>query len=364
MDGIRKLAHRGFPIPEIGSYSARKYPDLERIQIRIDASGSTITEFTKESNQSYINRLYQMTPYDESTDKATFELVHITRDNAGDPPNIDPEVYKCLSQNQDWIDHFILDILNYENYGFHHVPEEASTNQVHTFLITSVLYTLLWTYHAPTATTKGMLVSRSCYMVGSSTVTYDEFAALLRSYQDHIHNPSLLVFISSAHLISVIDRCLVEVRDTIRRIESRSGHGGWHNQEPDIRSASKQVTLEANWDNTMACSKLAAECTTTLANLERQVELADGLNSFMIKDSDGCFGKDNSWGQTIKDSLKLVTNVLQSRVIHAKSNVSYLQERARTQSAVVSSGTHVKELTSLTSTASCPPHSRRLYYQH
>jgi hypothetical protein len=62
MDGIRKLAHRGFPIQEIGRYSVRKYPDLERIQIRIDASGSTITEFTKESNQSYINRLSQMAP--------------------------------------------------------------------------------------------------------------------------------------------------------------------------------------------------------------------------------------------------------------------------------------------------------------
>src|SRR5436309_12619362 len=168
MDGIRKLAHRGFPIPEIGRYSRRKYPDLEGIQIRIDASGSTIMEPTKESNQSYIDRLYQMTPYDESTNKATFELVHITRDKAGDPPNIAPEVYRCLSQNQGWIDHFILDILHYKNYGFYHVPEEASTNQVHTFLISSVLYTLLWTYHAPTATTKGMLVSRSCAIVGRS----------------------------------------------------------------------------------------------------------------------------------------------------------------------------------------------------
>ena len=351
-------------MPKTGSYSGRKYPDLERIQIRIDASGSTITEFTKESNESYINRLHRMTPYDESTNKATFDLVHVTRDKAGDPPNIAPEVYMCLSQNQDWIDHFILDILHNKNYGFHHVPEEASTNQVHTFLITSVLYTLFWTYHAPTATTKGMLVSRSCNMVGRSTAIYAGFTALLRSYQDHIHNPSLLVFISSAHLISVIDRCLVKARDIIRLIESRSGHGGWHNQEPDIRSTSKKVTLEANWDNTMACSKRAAECTTTLANLERQVELADGLNLFMIKDSDGCFGKDNSWGQNIKDSLKLATKVLQSRVIHAKPNVSYLQERARTQSAVVSSRTHVKELMSLTWTASCPPHPRRLHYQH
>src|SRR5271168_3363361 len=57
MDGIRKLAHRGFPIPKTGSYSVRKYPDLARIQIRIDASGSTITEFPEESSQSYINRL-------------------------------------------------------------------------------------------------------------------------------------------------------------------------------------------------------------------------------------------------------------------------------------------------------------------
>ena len=74
MDGIRKLAHRGFPIPKIGNISVRKYLDLERIQIRIDASGSTITELTKESNRSYINRLYQMTPYDESTDRAnTFD---------------------------------------------------------------------------------------------------------------------------------------------------------------------------------------------------------------------------------------------------------------------------------------------------
>lgn len=251
-------------------------------------------EFTKESNQSYINRLYQMTPYDETTDKASFELVHITRNKAGDPLNIDPEVYKCLSENQDWIDHFILDTLNYKNYGFHYVLKEVSINQVHTFLMTSVLYTLLWTYHAPTATTKGMLVSRSCNIVRSSTVIYDEFVLLLRSYQDHIHNPSLLVFISSAHLILVIDRCLVEVRDIIRRIESRSGYRGWHSQEPDIRSTSKKDSLQANWDNTMACSKSAAECTTTLANLERQVELADGLISFIEKDLEGCFRKDNS----------------------------------------------------------------------
>jgi hypothetical protein len=218
MNGIRELAHRRFPNPkpEVGKH----YPDLERIQIRIDASGLTIpAEFTKETSESYIKRLYQMTPYDKSTDKATFELVHITRNKAGDPPNINPEAYKCLSQNQGWIDHFILDILNHKNYGFYHVPEEASTNQVHTFLITSVLYTLLWTYHAPTATTKGMLVSRSCCIVGSSTIIYREFAKLLRSYQDHIDNPSLLIFISSSHLISSIDRCLVEVRDSIRRIE-------------------------------------------------------------------------------------------------------------------------------------------------
>ena len=340
MDGIRKLAHRRFPNPDSG---VREYPDLERIQIRIDASGLTIpAEFTKETSESYIKRLSQMTPYDKSTDKATFELIHITRDKCGDPPNIDPAAYRCLSQNQGWIDHYILDLLNHNNYGFHHVPEEASTNQVHTFLITSVLYTLLWTYHAPTATTKGMLVSRSCCIVEESTTMYDEFAELLRSYQDHIDNPSLLVFISSSHLISEIGRCLVGVGESIRLIECRSGHGCWHNQEPDIRPTLNKVTPEANWDDTMACSKKAAECTTTLENLERQVELADDLNSFMIKDSDKCFGKDNCWGEDIKDSLKLATSLQRRRVIHAKANVSYLQERARTQSAVVSPRTHVK----------------------
>jgi hypothetical protein len=99
MDGLRELAHRGFPVPETRN-SARKYPDLEKIQIRIDQSGSVIPSFfTKESHQGYIDRLCKMRPHSNSTDKATFELVHVERDKAGDPPKLDPAAFKSLSEN-------------------------------------------------------------------------------------------------------------------------------------------------------------------------------------------------------------------------------------------------------------------------
>jgi hypothetical protein len=277
-----------------------------------------------------------MRPYDKSTDQASLELVHITRARAGDPPKVDSEIYKCISENQDWFDHSILEVLNNKNYCFYHIPEDTSTNQTNTFLINSVLYTLLWTYHSPTATTKGILIDRACSVVGNPEDTYEEFTTLLKNYKEYIHNPSLLVFLSSTHLISVIDRCLVKVRDTIRGIEGRSGHGGWHNQELDVRSTFEKYTLDTNWNNTMAYSKSAAECTTTLANLERQVELASDLNSFVVNNSYKLIAKHDIWDQSIKDSLKLATTFLQKRVVHAKPNVSYLQERARTQSAVVS----------------------------
>jgi len=177
-------------------------------------------------------------------------------------------------------------------------------------------------------------VDRSCCIVGSPGDIYNEFTTLLQSSQDHIHNPYLLIFVSSAHLISAVDKCLVIVREKIRQIEGRSGHGGWHNQEPDIRRAFGQDILE---NDTMAYSKDAAECTTTLANLERQVELVIELNSLMIKNTAGLVGNDNDQSNKIKDSMELAIDGLQKRVKHAKPNVRYLQERARTQSTVVSS---------------------------
>ena len=214
------------------------------------------------------------------------------------------------------------------------VSEEATTNQSHTFLvILRPLYTLLWTYHTPSARTKGILVDRSCNIVGSSKDRYKEFRTLLQSYQDHVHDPCLLVFISSAHLISVVDKCLAEVREDVRHIESRTGHGGWHNQELDSRRTFKSDILE---DNTMAHSKLAAECTTTLASLERQVELVNDLNDFVINHPAEVLEKVHAQYRNPKYSLKLATDNLQQRVKHSKPNVSYLQNRAETQKAVVS----------------------------
>jgi hypothetical protein len=339
MEGIRQFALREFP--EIGNYSIKDPPKLERFQIRIDENGLAIPKKTNESSKSYLSRVCHMTPYDKSTDKATFDLIHITREKAGDPPNIEPDLYTHLRQNQ-WFDHSILDILHNKNYGFHHIPEEESKTQVHTFIITSVLYTLVWAYHTPTATTKAMLVSRSCNIVGDSKATYEGFTTLLGSYQDHIQNPILLFFISSSHLMSVVDRCLVEVRGIIRDIENRTGHGLWHNQEPDKRTNIERVTLKDKWDNIMADSKSAAERTTTLANLERQVELASELNSFIINKSDEHFWKDSDCANISRQSFIFATNFIQKRVTDAKFNVSYLQERAKTQSTVVSLRKHLK----------------------
>jgi hypothetical protein len=142
--------------------------------------------------------------------------------------------------------------------------------------------------------------------------------------------------------MSVVDRCLVEVRGIIRDIENRIGHGLWHNQEPDKRTNIERVTLKDKWDNIMADSKSAAERTTTLANLERQVELASELNSFIINMSDEPFWNDNNCINTNRQSFIFATNFIQKRVTDAKLNVSYLQERAKTQSTVVSLTKHLK----------------------
>ena len=339
MEGIRQLALSVFP--EVGNYSVKELPKLERFQIYIDENGLAKRNQTNESSQSYLSRVCHMTHYDKSTHKATFDLIHITREKAGDPPNIEPELYRHLRENQ-WFDHSILDILHNKNYGFHHVPEEESKTQVHTFIITSVLYTLVWTYHTPTATTKGMLVSRSCNIVGNSKKIYKGFEELLKSYQDHIQNPILLFFISSYHLMSVVDGCLVEVRGIIRDIENRNGHGLWHNQEPDKRTEIQRVTLEDKLEIIKADSKSAAECTTALANFDRQVELASELNSFMINISNEPFWNHNNCTNINRQSFIFATNFIQRRVTDAKLTVSYLQERAKTQSNVVSLRNHLK----------------------
>jgi hypothetical protein len=330
MNGLQQLARKRWNIP--GS-SAKKYDDLERLQIRIGDSGNATMTVSKESQLDYADRLCQMRPSDDASDEAAFELVHIERNRAGAPPTLAPEAFKCLSENSHWFDHSVLDLLHNKAYGFYHVSGNATANQSHTFLVISVLYTLLWTYHTPSGRTKGMLVDRSCNIVGSSKALYEEFRMLLDSYQDHVHDPCLLVFISSAHLISAVDKCLAEVREDVRYIEGRTGHGGWHNQALDSRRAFKSGILG---DSTMAHSKRAAECTTTLANLERQVELVSDLNDFVISHAAEVFEKIDAQHQTPMYSLKLATESLQQRLKHSKPNVSYLQNRAETQKAVVS----------------------------
>lgn len=316
--------------------SAKEYSDLERIQIRTDDSGTAKVKPTKEGQLDFAKRLGQMTPYDGSSDEATFDLVHVERERAGVPPVLAPEAFECLSENHRWFDHSILDLLHNKAYGFYHVPEAATTNQSHTFLVISVLYTILWTYHTPSATTKALLVDRSCSIVGSSKERYAEFITLLESYKDHVHNPCLLVFISSAHLISVVDKCLAEVREHVRHIEGRTDHGLWHDQALDSRRTFKGDILD---NSTMALSKYAADCTTRLANLERQVELVNELNDFVINPPAEIFRTVDSRCRNPKYSLKLAIDNLQQRVKHSKPNVSYLQNRAETQKAVVSLNT-------------------------
>ena len=93
------------------------------------------------------------------------------------------------------------------------------------------------------------------------------------------------------------------------------GHGGWHNQELDSQRTFKSDILE---DNTMAHSKLSADCTTTLANLERQVELVNDLNDFVINHPAEVFGKVHAQYRNPESSLKLTTGNLQHKMEHSK----------------------------------------------
>jgi hypothetical protein len=226
---------------------------------------------------------------------------------------------------------YIRQLLQNNSYGFHQYPAQQGNSS--TFYIGTLLYILIWSFDAATMTTAAILLPRESNGFTNGAAAFDEFQTILRIHKSHLYSPYLLAFIAGMHITRWLDNWTYHHLRGIRNAEQATGHGpyGW----------AGKISLDV--DAITRCSRHIGEILVNLANQLRHEDIMDSLIA-SISDDDSY--KNSCRTQILFPKLydegmqtfRSVKSALQRQMMSRRSTVTYLQERARSQSTVVCKG--------------------------
>ena len=229
------------------------------------------------------------------------------------------------------IDPCVFHYIQLDLHGLHIFP---NGNGTYTFLVAVTWYELIWSFNPQTLETKAILI-----LWPSPARTYNEsltdFLELLTPQSNLFYTPLALAFAALADVTRSADRLGFCIWLSIYKVQRMTGHGTGSYDGAD-EGEHHQI------DGLMKISKTIGQTLSNIARHLRHMDLADELVA-VIEDYSvwrdrfskvrpnqlGCFD------QAISD-ISAAMQTLKQRILFRKSCLSFLSERARSQSTTVS----------------------------
>jgi hypothetical protein len=228
------------------------------------------------------------------------------------------------------IDPRFLHLILTNRYGFHHERYKDRLS----FYIGTVQYTLLWSFDPQTRKTCAILLLRDSNGYSRASKAYSELKKIIELEAAMLHTPFLLAWAVLAHLSNWIDAVTYTELTSIRQLEDTTGHGPY---------GLSKMTGEVKVEDLKRASENVGSMLANLSNQSRHVAIGTSIAAHLLAANNQSSYPINfatePFHKIYRDELSRLSEsvpTLQRSLTDSKAYVAYLQERARTQSSVVS----------------------------
>ena len=263
----------------------------------------------------------------DATATASMRLISLERDFEG-VLAIDRRTFLEIFDNFGY-DPYWLGMILCSTYGFFPRLKEGGTQ--YACYLHTVSYTMLWTYDPHATTTKAVLIPRE-----HSQYPQQIFKSVIDTiihHKDLISDARFCSFVCAIQTVRWIEGTAFENLGRIRSIEVTTGHGAWH----EVLHDSPPST-----DELMKHSKRLGFVLTALANVSRhacivRAILNDLVSAQPLSSIHSTLAQSSSTPsvQMPLDNILVAASMLKGQIQSGELQANYLQERGRTQQAVV-----------------------------
>lgn len=298
----------------------------------------------------------------------TLRLVVVPR-NEGDKL-VQPEEFWGLVKVAG-IDAVIYQHITLCSYGFYHYDNhnmDEESPRTHSFYFGCFLYSIAWSFDPATMVTSGVLILRIVERHYYGALPLRMLERVISVYKSHQASPLFLAFASFNMLAHVLDDNIYRNVNTLREIETGTGHGPGRgnlshqrpngqstdykfdrnsscmNTKPELGRQETTQLLETKVDSIDRLTRVSqrlADCNVHLANLQRHVKLLLTMAETL---EDPVFRQHHSRGlptghmdavDRSTDALLLTLPALKRRIRTVEPSIEYLQDRAKSLSHAV-----------------------------
>ena len=323
MEGLYDLASHH----ELQRISRRRKISFDLIHIAVNQeTHETEYESISVDEDSLLTKLKQasQTTSDSNVNDRLLQLVYVHRGEDA-LPQMSGSVYQELLA-QLGVDPGILYFVSCNTYGLSHIKPVQS--HLHSFQLGTRRYTLIWTFDPRRRITRGVFLGRS-------PREFLRMRELIRRYKEHIDSPCLFVLLVSIILIKKCDENAQKYARDARRIELKSGHGGWARKRMVEDESLNVPSISALLELSQGVSRILSNVLIDSQHFDIASSLLDYLST------------DPTWRDQLPDACRakhdadrmffqMESVVLQNHIRNAKPSLSSLHQRLENQSNVVS----------------------------
>ena len=297
-----------------------QYPKVETIVKLTDIPWSQTSEIWDQIN----------TPIPKNGDEtatASMRLIRLEREFDG-VLSIDQRTFLEIFDNFGY-DQYWLGMILSSTYGFFPRLKEGGTQ--YTCYLHTVSYTMLWTHDPHERTTKAVLIPRE-----HSQYPQQIFKSVIDTiihHKDLVSDARFCSFVCAIQMVRWIEGTVFENLGRIRSIEVTTGHGAWH----EVLHDSPPST-----DELMKHSKRLGFVLTALANVSRHACIVRGIlndlaSAQSLSSHHAALAQSSNTASVPNpfDDILVSASILEGQTQSGELQAGYLQERGRTQQAVV-----------------------------
>jgi len=327
MDGLRTQARERFLSEQRFKQDAELHDTITSLLTVTKSTKAEplfkLTEIDWCSNKNICDEINAPIPKNDNEEAtASMRLIRLELDNNG-VFFIDQRTFLEIFDGFGF-DPYWLDMILSSTYGFFSHRKEGGAQT--TYYLHTVSYTMLWSYDYHEVTTKAMLVPREHSRCPQQV--FDGFIQTIAHHKELVKDARFCSFVCAIQVVRWIEGTAFENLCRIRSIEVATGHGAWQ----EVRHV-----LSPSTDELVRKSKLLGSVLTALANVSRHACIVRAiLNDLTLAHPSSIrhtvVAQSSS---TLSDGILVAASMLEGQTKSGELQAGYLQERGRTQQAVV-----------------------------
>ncbi|RKK11275.1 hypothetical protein BFJ66_g16604 [Fusarium oxysporum f. sp. cepae] len=222
------------------------------------------------------------------------------------------------------LDPWIRHLIRTRAYGYYHSGRMTCNGVATYYLGTSFVFTI-WTTRQEQS---GFATKCLILVPPGDSMAFRKLKNLRRSFRlfrNDSHSTLYLPFVFSVDAITWRERCLMKSLDTIREVESKTGHGSWG---PSY--------LNGGRDDITVLTASLGSALNTIGNTIKHLNIIESVWTHLEKLPDEMQDAERNEFLVNNNSILSAINILRQQSSNAGVQAQYLELRIRSQTSVVS----------------------------